>query len=117
MELPTVAEVLRRITVEVTSGERALGAGVVWAPEWIVTNAHVIAHTRVMVRGADGRRLDGAVVARDGTADLAVVRVPDLGLPAATCAESGSPRIGSLVIAVGHPFGLRGALHAAICSV
>jgi serine protease Do len=49
-------------------------------------------------------------VARDGEADLAVLRVPEHGLPAATSTEPGPLRIGSLVVAVGHPFGQRGAL-------
>jgi serine protease Do len=114
MDLEPLATRLRRITVEVTSEGHGLGAGVVWAPEWIVTNAHVIRCPRVVVRFADGRRADGRVVAGDSAADLAVVRVPDLGVPVATLAASDTLRVGSLIIAIGHPFGMRGALTTGI---
>jgi serine protease Do len=114
MDLEDLAARLRRITVEVMSDGHGLGAGVVWAPEWIVTNAHVIRYPRVVVRFADGRRADGHVVAGDRTADLAVVRVPDVGVAAATPTESGPLRVGSLIVAIGHPFGVRGALTTGI---
>ena len=114
MDLDTLADGLRRITVEVTGAGNVVGAGVVWAPEWIVTNAHVIRHRPVVVRLADGRRAEGLVVAGDREADLAVLRVPDTGLPAAISAESDTIRVGSLIIAMGHPFGIRGALTTGI---
>jgi serine protease Do len=115
MEIDTLADELRRITVEVTSGDTIVGAGVVWAPGWIVTNAHVIRRSPVALRLADGRRAEGHVVAGDGRADLAVLRVPDLGLPAARSADSDTVvRVGSFIIAIGHPFGVRGALTTGI---
>jgi serine protease Do len=114
MDLDTLADGLRRITVEVTSAGNVVGAGVVCAPEWIVTNAHVVRHPRVVVRLVDGRRAEGLVVAGDRKADLAVLRVPGLGLPAAMFAESDTLRVGSLIIALGHPFGMRGVLTTGI---
>jgi serine protease Do len=114
MDLDTLGDRLRRVTVEVTSAGHAVGAGVVWAPGWVVTNAHVVRRPRVAVRFPDDRRTDACVVARDPDADLAVLRVPDLGLPVATSAESDVLRIGSLVIAIGHPLGMRGSLAAGI---
>jgi serine protease Do len=114
MDLDTIADGLRRITVEVTSTGTVMGAGVVWAPGWIVTNAHVIRHRRVAVRLADGRRADGLVVAGDREADLALLRVPDVSVPVAMPAESDMLRVGSLIIAIGHPFGRRGALTTGI---
>ena len=70
-----------------------MGAGVVWAPELIVTNAHVIRGPRVMVRGTDGRRgWKGASIAGDRAADLALVRVPGLDLlPATRRGDGGWP--------------------------
>ena len=114
MDLGTLAEDLRRATVELTSAGNVVGAGVIWAPGWIVTNAHVIRHPRVVVRLADGRRADALVVGGDRAADLAVVRVPDVGVAAATPTESGPLRVGSLIVAIGHPFGVRGALTTGI---
>ena len=114
MNLGTLAEDLRRITVELTSGGHVMGAGVVWAPGWVVTNAHVVRHPRVEMRLSDGRRAEGLAVARDREADLAVLRVRDFGLRASISTGSATLRIGSLVMAIGHPFGVRGALTAGI---
>ena len=114
MDLGSLADRLRRRTVEVTSAGHAAGAGVVWAPGWIVTNAHVIRHPRVAVRFAEGRCEDGVVVANDRKADLAVLRVPDAGPAAAIADVSDTLRVGSIVVAVGHPFGMRGAFTAGI---
>jgi serine protease Do len=114
MDLDALGDRLRQVTVEVMGSGRVVGAGVVWAPEWVVTNAHVIREPRVVVRLPDDRPADGRIVARDRDADLAVLRVPGLGLPAATSTESGTVRVGSLVIAIGHPFGMRGALATGI---
>jgi len=110
MDLDILAEDLRRATVELTSAGKVVGAGVIWTPGWIVTNAHVIRHPRVVVRLADGRRAEALVAGGDRAADLALLRVPDLALPAALSVEPQTPRVGSLVLAIGHPFGLRGAL-------
>ena len=59
------------------------GTGFVVAPGLVVTNAHVVAgepHTRLEEN--DGTRFDAVVVAFDPNRDLAVLRVPGLGLPA-----------------------------------
>jgi len=113
-DLSALGDCLRRVTVEVTSAGRAIGAGIVWAPGWIVTNAHVIRQPRVVARFPDGRQTDACVVAQDRDADLAVLRVADLGSPAATPADRDGLRVGSLVVAIGHPFGTRGALATGI---
>ena len=113
MTLEGLAEELRRVTVELTCSGRMVGSGIVWAPELIVTNAHVACGAHALLRGAEGGEVAGRVVARDQDADLALIRVPGLGAPAATVAD-GELRVGSLVVAVGHPFGVRGALTAGI---
>jgi serine protease Do len=79
----------------------------------VITNAHVIRRARPAVRLFDGTRLEARLVARDGDADLALLAIPDNALPVATLAPAPA-RVGSLVIAVGHPFGIRGALTAGI---
>jgi len=96
MDLAGLAADLRRVTVELTDGGRAVGSGVVWAPDWVVTNAHVAPHADVMVRRADGAGSRGRVVARDRGADLALLHVPGLGLSAATFAPADELRVGSL---------------------
>jgi serine protease Do len=115
MDLVALAAALRRVTVELTDTERAFGSGVVWEPDRVVTNAHVAAaRPHVRVRRADGTGLDGSVLARDRDADLALLHVPGLGLPAAAVGPADELRVGSLLVAVGHPFGVRGALTAGI---
>jgi len=114
MDFAALADDLRRITVELTNGDEFAGSGVVWAPGLVVTNAHVARQSRVMLRLADGRRPEGRLVARDRDADLALLRVPALGLRPPTLAGSDGLRVGSLIVAVGHPLGVRGALTAGI---
>ena len=114
IDLADVAADLRRVTVEVTDDGRSLGSGVIWPSGFIVTNAHVVRRPHVTARLVDGRCLEGEVVARDAAIDLALLRVIGTGLAPARVAPPGATRVGSLVIAIGHPFGVRGALTAGI---
>jgi S1-C subfamily serine protease len=92
------------VKVEGTACDRVQeGTGFVAGPDLIVTNAHVVAgesHTRVDT--SDSRRLDADVVAFDAKRDLAVLRVPGLGLPALTRATAQVDDTGALF---GHPGG------------
>jgi len=110
MDLAELAAGLHGITVEIASDGRGAGAGVVWAYDLIVTNAHVVRGPRVLVRGADRRRVEGVVVADDRAADLALVHAPGLDLPTATCAGDEPLPVGSIVVALGHPLGVPGAV-------
>jgi S1-C subfamily serine protease len=79
------------------------GTGFVVGSNLVVTNAHVVAgehDTRVTT--SDGRRLDASVVAFDPHRDLAVLRVPGLGLPALELGEGHIDDRGALF---GHPGG------------
>jgi len=109
-----VAEALRRVTVEITAGGGALGSGLLWPRGCVVTNAHVVRAPRVAVRLVDGVRVEARLVARDVDTDLAVLRIPGSGLPAARLAGAATARVGALVVAVGHPLGVRGAVTAGV---
>jgi serine protease Do len=111
--LAPVAERLREVTVEVGSGEGS-GAGILWAPELVVTNAHVARAWALRVRLADDRRLEAQLVVADRRADLALLRVPRVPVTLAALGDSDGLRVGSLVVALGHPLGLRGTLTAGI---
>ena len=111
-DLSHLAERLRRITAEVADSGASLGSAVLWPPGCVVTNAHVVHGARAAVRLIDGRHLEGQVIARDTDADLALLRVLGTGIPAASVGDSAS--VGSLVVAVGHPLGVRGALSVGI---
>ena len=106
-----IAEKLRRSTVEVASGSRGQGSGIIVKPEGtIVTNAHVVHSPSPVVRLWDGASYPATIAAQDRENDLAVLRIPGAGLPAATLADSDALRVGELVIAIGNPLGFVGAL-------
>ena len=106
-----IVEGLRRVTVEVNDGGRGGGSGIIWnAGGLIVTNAHVARKERAGVRLWDGRAFDATVEGRDTQRDLAALRVPAAGLPAASPADSDAVRPGQVVLAAGNPLGFIGAL-------
>ena len=107
-----VAERVRRSTVEVR-GRRGGGSGVIWRRGgFVVTNSHVVRDSRTDVRLADGRRFDVTLINRDARRDLALLRVEGgpTDLIAATIGDSESLRVGEVVLAVGHPFGVSRAV-------
>ena len=115
-DLADVVGRLRENTVELRSRGRTSGSGVIWRSDGlIVTSAHVLAQAESARSGAqvvlaDGRRLPAALVAWDRDLDLALLRVEARDLPAARVGDSNRLRAGELVLAVGHPFGLVGAV-------
>jgi S1-C subfamily serine protease len=60
---------------------RIEGSGFVYAPEHVMTNAHVVAGTRDVQVETNRGRLDGTVVVYDAERDLAVIYVPGLREP------------------------------------
>jgi S1-C subfamily serine protease len=115
-ETVALAAALRLSLVRVTDG-RGHGSGVIWDDEGlIVTSHHVVTHESARVELADGRRLPAVVVGRDWRNDLAALRVAARDLPAAAIGDSRSLRVGELLLAVGHPFDVRGAVTLGIVS-
>ena len=118
--LAAAAERLARSTVQVRGvGRRSGGAGsgIVWrADGLVVTNAHVVAGARrLAVELTDGRTLAADVVRIDPRHDLAALRVADVDLVAADVGGAGSPlRVGQLVFALGHPWGVRNTMTTGI---
>ncbi len=108
--LPSLAAHLRRSNVEVLAPWGG-GSGVIWGSDGlIVTNAHVARGQRAQVRFGDGRTFQAEVVCRDSRRDLAALRVKIRGLPAADIGDSSRLRAGQIVVALGNPFGVAGAL-------
>lgn len=115
--LSTLVERVQQSVVQVMRSRRGAGAGVIWRPDGIiVTNNHVIGRSHLRVILHDGRELPAHVVGRDPEVDMAVLRVDARGLPALSTADSRKVRVGSLVLAVGHPWGERGVVTAGIVS-
>src|ERR687894_352358 len=109
-----MVEEARRGVVEVRSGGRGSGAGVIWPGEGLVlTNNHVVAWGGRRRRGGvrvtlqDGRALEAEVVKRSRGLDLALLRLrgDTGGLPAVPVGDSDALRVGELVFAIGHPWG------------
>ena len=108
--LAALARELARVTVQVRSGGRGGGAGVVWRRDGlVVTNAHVV-RGDAEIELADGRRVRGRLCDRDERHDLAALTIPATDLPAAEHGDARALRPGELVLAFGHPFGVANAL-------
>lgn len=100
-------------------GRRASGSGFLLTEDGlIVTNAHVITDAkRIQVRLADGRRFEGKLVGKDTRVDLALLRIEGArALPVLPLGDSNRVRVGELVMALGHPFGLEQTVSFGILS-
>ena len=107
---------LRR-SVVLVRGRDGHGAGVIWDRQGlIVTNDHVVRGDRAMVELADGRQLEARVTARDREEDLALLHVSARDLPTVPAGDSQNLRVGELIIAVGHPWGIRETVTLGIVS-
>jgi serine protease Do len=113
-----LAASLRTVTVRVHARSRrgeGLGSGVLWSRHGLViTNAHVAQSSRAMLELSDGRTFESNLVARDPRRDLAAYALAHDDLPRATIADARGLRVGELVVALGHPHGVRSALSTGI---
>ena len=127
----TIQEVYRRVnpsvvTVMVQIGpagdytRMGVGTGVIFTPDgYIITNYHVLeGGTDCMVALDTGATYPAQYVAGDEENDLAVLKIEETGLPAATFADSNDLVVGDTVYAIGNPLGveLRGTLTDGIVS-
>ena len=113
-DLTAVTERLRRITVQVHGSSGGTGSGVIWISNGlIVTNAHVARGSAAIVLPGGGA-IEARGLALDPEHDLAALAVDAHGLSAADVGDSDGLRVGDLVVAVGHPFGLVGAVTAGV---
>lgn len=118
----TVADAQRAL-VQIHVGD-GNGAGTIWHPAGlIITNAHVIDPPRrwgrvrlqsVRVTLPDGQTLPAHILAADPTLDLAALSVEADDLPTITLGKSRDLRPGDWVMAVGHPWGVAGAVTSGI---
>ncbi|HWE62633.1 MAG TPA: trypsin-like peptidase domain-containing protein [Chloroflexota bacterium] len=102
---------LRASTVEVQTQGHGHGSGVIWREHGlIITNSHVAQTDHPEVILADGRAFSAQVTLRDAERDLAALQIAATGLPAAPIGDSATLRAGQLVLAMGHPLGVTGAM-------
>lgn len=125
-ELETLASKLSLVTVRINShGSRAdgIGAGILWPLDGrlsVVTNAHVVPPARgsgFLVESVTGRVANARVFARDPELDLALLTLsePPHEWPSpAIIGDARSLRAGEMLVALGHPLGVGGALSVGV---
>jgi serine protease Do len=113
--LADTIETVRASLVQIVNGQGA-GAGTIWhADGLIITNAHVVqGHRDLYAVLPDGRRLPAAVIACDESLDLAALSVNASGLPTIQLGDSRQLKPGQWVMAVGHPWGVQGAVTSGV---
>lgn len=111
-----IVESARRGLVQITNGRRgSAGAGTIWHPEGlIITNAHVMQRPSLHVTLWDGRKLPARVLAYDADLDLAALMVEATALPTIVLGDAKQLRPGHWVLALGHPWGVPGAVTAGV---
>ena len=116
---PSVANL--RISRRVRGGRMLAGggSGVVVTPDgFMLTSAHVVDGSDGPIRASfvDGAEMETNVVGTDPLSDLAVLRVENGGLVAASLGDAESLRVGQLVVAIGNPNGFAGSVTAGVVS-
>lgn len=91
--------------VRLESRRRLPATGIVWSDEGIIVSAHHVVRRDENIRVGlpDGQTVPAALLGRDPTTDLAVLRAEATGLTAATWASADDQRVGHLVLALGRP--------------
>ncbi len=114
-EMTGAVQQVRASLVRVTNGGSGAGAGTIWNSEGLIlTNAHVVHDPHPGVTLPDGRSLPASILAYDAARDLALLSVKARGLPALALGDSRNVRPGEWVFAVGHPWGIAGAVTAGV---
>lgn len=103
--------------VSIQSSRFGAGAGVIWREDGIIlTNSHVLRRKKPRVTLPDGRRVDAKVLHQNPEVDLAFLQVAAEGLTALPLGDSTRLRVGEMVFAIGHPWGLHGSVTGGIVS-
>jgi serine protease Do len=105
---------LRSSVAQIVNGNFGLGAAIAWGDGVFVTNAHVIRSPRITVVTPEGRRVPGELIWQERRRDIALVRAPGASMPKVWTTDPSGMRPGSLVMAIGHPFGLVDAVSTGV---
>ena len=91
--------------VRVEARDRLPASGIAWSADGVVVTAHHVVERddNINIGLSDGRTIPAALVGRDPTTDLAVLRAETSGLSAPSWAGADDLRVGHLVLALGRP--------------
>ncbi|MBZ0284472.1 MAG: S1C family serine protease [Anaerolineae bacterium] len=114
----SLADTIERVhhsLVQISNG-RGAGAGTIWHSDGlIITNAHVVrGRNHLNVTLPDGRTLPAEVIAYDEARDLAALSIKVEDLPTIEIGDSRNLKAGQWVMAVGHPWGVQGAVTSGV---
>lgn len=110
-EMASLVAGVGRSVVRIHNGRGGTGAGTIWHPQGLVlTNAHVAERHSPLVTLPDGTTLPARILASDPSRDLAALAVEATGLPTIPIGKSRGLRPGQMVLAMGYPWGVVGAV-------
>jgi serine protease Do len=128
-QMAAMIEEAKASVVQVQSGGRGIGTGVIWRSDAtrseIVTNAHVVAAPERRNGNAQGKikivtamdsEFDATATATNPQLDLVMLRIEAGNLPVATVEDSSRLRVGEWVFAIGNPWGQIGVVTSGIVS-
>ncbi len=110
---PSVVNIKVKITKENIFGDdiqgEGLGSGVIYDSRgYIITNNHVAGEAEeLIVTLWDGKEYDAELIGGDKNTDIAIIKIEDGDLKAASFTFIEEVEVGEVVIAVGSPFGLQ----------
>lgn len=114
-EMASVLGKVGRSLVQVRNVRGGAGAGTIWHSDGLIlTNAHVVQGGAQKVVLQDGQVLDARLLASDTQQDIAALAVDANGLPTIEIGESLSVKPGQWVMAMGHPWGVIGAVTSGV---
>ena len=98
--------------------EQSQGSGFIFADGLIMTNAHVVSGSDMVIVGlTNGKKLQGKVIGQDPFTDIALIKIEGKGpWPKANLGDSTKIKVGDWAIAVGNPFGLENTVTLGIIS-
>lgn len=97
----------------------ALGSGVIFDADkgLIITNAHVVKHSKsIVVTLKDGRRYLAKLIAKDDDYDIAILHINATHLVSLPFANSDDVKVGDFVTAIGSPYGLSQTVTSGVVS-
>lgn len=103
--LSQVVAAAGRSVVRVEGRRRSAASGIVWSSDGLIVTANHVLHRdeNLRIGLGDDRTLDAAVVGRDPSTDLALLKIEAEGLEVLPVAEDVDMSVGHLVLALGRP--------------